>query len=179
MRTILLIFLLGVCTIGKTQQKIEVYPGDKCVEQVSYGAFLPANINSDQDKQTQKNLEQYQLEFTVDKEKYHANETVQVVLSNKGEKNVELAVQSVQKESGKSECKSKNQDYVVWIGEQGEISLIHINFLGENKTIGPGQSIEFRIHPHQAGKYKFGLLIGNEAFGDAGLIVTPAFEIAN
>jgi len=156
---------------GKTQQVIDIYPEDDCAEHVGYGAFLPANINSEQDIKTKKNLDKYQLDFKVEKETYVANETVVVTLSNKSQKPVELTVEPTKK----SKCKSKD-DYFVWTGEQAGISLVRISFLGDKKTLNSGQTIQFRIHLKTDGKYKFGLLVGN-GFGDDGLIVTSAFEI--
>lgn len=178
MRIIYLLSFLFLCQGVKAQQVMEVYPEDDCADHVSYGAFLPADINKNQDEQTKKNLAKYRLEFTVEKEKYIAGETVQVVLYNKGSEPVELAVATIKKEAKKG-CESKGKDYAVWTGKQAEISLIHVVFYGEQRWIDPGEKIEFRIHLKEIGKYKLGLLTGNETFGDAGLIVTPAFDVVN
>lgn len=167
--------LLLLNNVAQTQQIIHLYPEDKCVEHVSYGAFLPADINMNQDVQTRKTLAKYRLEFTVDKGTSPQDDTVRVVLTNKGSEPVELAVGT----TGKSlkGCETQGSDYYVWTGEQAEISLIRLSFYGEQKWIDPGERLVFIVHLKKEGMYKFGLLTGNDAYGDAGLIVTPAFEV--
>jgi uncharacterized cupredoxin-like copper-binding protein len=178
MRYSLPVLFLFAFSFGQAQEVMNIYPEDDCAEHVVYGAFLPANVNTSQDNQTRKNLDKYHLEFKVEKETYEPKEMVKVLLSNKGEKPVALAVEPDKKEDNKNKCRAKTDHYFVWTGEQGEISLVRISFFGKEKTLEPGQTIEFRIHLSKAGKYKFGLLTGNdEAFGDKGLIVTPVFEM--
>lgn len=161
---------------AKTQQLIDVKPHDHCAEHVGYGAFLPANVNKNQDELTKKNLARLRLEFTVEKESYAKGDTVRIILYNKGSEPVELATSPAKKEIKKG-CDPKDQGYFVWTAEQAEISLIRVSFYGESRWMDPGEKIEFRVHVKEQGRYKFGLLTGTETFGEDGLIVTPAFEV--